>query len=161
MEIYKCDQKITTKKPRKSHIIFKFDTNDSSSEKQMKSFVKDIITDVKELNFLRNDVAFLIHDLYETVPVYDHLGSDGTIPGGFFYAWIWLPVTIMSTAAKKEIIFKNVIPFDLFFLRKKLNVTECNKIIQVLKSDANVHIHYRQYNEQPKLPFEVSVTLKN
>src|SRR5690348_5097987 len=58
--------KITIRRPRESSDYISFTITDSTrlSGNKIKTFLKYLITDIRELNFLKNDVGFLLNELY-------------------------------------------------------------------------------------------------
>ena len=151
--------KITIRKPRANSDYIAYTVNESSvSSAKVKNFLKYIITDVKELNFLKNDVGFLLNELYGE----DH-STDRSVPvedGRIFFTWVYLPYFSNSgTNTLPRDIRTNIIPFDLAFIRKKITNVECERLIMHrLKTEVNVLIHVRHPFEKPTVPILAHAT---
>jgi hypothetical protein len=154
---YRILDKITTRKPRRkdtlNYIAFKVQNNNNSSISTIKQFLKHILISVKEINFLRNDVGFLLTDMYRN----DH-SVDITTPiddGCIFYVWVYLPFENPNSLPQD--IKSTIFAFDLAYVKRKMTTAECDHVINVLKKEVNVHIYARQLFEKVVLPFSIHV----
>lgn len=104
-------------------------------------FLKTIIFEIKEINLVKNDIGFLIQELY---PMINSLNIELPFKDGIiFYIWVSLKRQIFS--------------FDVMYLRKNLNEREIKKVIDKIKL-TNVTLYYRRVNEKPVLPFDLKLT---
>src|SRR6476469_3481160 len=61
--VYKSGDKITVRKPRKDpYIPFVVQPTSQNSITKIKQFIKHVVTDIKELNFLKNDMGFAMEE---------------------------------------------------------------------------------------------------
>jgi hypothetical protein len=151
---YKVNGKITTRKPKKlANIAFQVENVDGA---KVKNFLKHIITDINEINFLRNDVGFLLNDLYGN----EH-SVDSNVPvddGRIFYAWVYLPY--VSGGNKNGLpldVRKNVFSFDLSYVKRRMTNAECDHVVDVLKREVDVFVYVRRPFETVVPPFSVHV----
>lgn len=161
--IYKCDKKVTIRKPRAKdeHISFTVDVDESSKDAaslaKVKNFVKHIVTDVKELNFLKNDMGFLMSEIYGP----DHSIDANVDPysGKMFYIWVHLPFkTHHGRNTFPRHLQKDIFPFDIFYMRQDLSTVDCKNILNLLRRDIDAFVYVRQLDEEPILPYNVKAT---
>ena len=156
--LYKIGEKVTIRKPRarEAHIQFRVEPTPGMTLTKVKQFVKYVVTDVKELNFLKNDMGFLLAEIYGK----DHSVdlsidvSEGTI----FYIWAYLPFKDPDSQMPPNDIQKQVFPFDVFYIRERLSEADCKSIQTILKRDIETQVHVRSVGELPKIPFVIRVT---
>lgn len=158
---YKSGKKITIRKPRSMinfiPFIASYAKTKGMNNNTVKNFLKHVVTDVKELNFIKNDVCFLMNEMYGkdlvncVVPY-----TDGII----FYIWVYLPYSFdMSKYSSTKDIRDKVFPFDLFYARKNITEKDCKKIEEILLKDVDVKLYHRKPMQTPVLPFEIKAIL--
>ena len=148
---YKTGNSVTNTKPKiinKTTLIFHV-TIDSRANDQndlslmVKNFIKYIVVDIKELNLLKNDICFLMNELYHENDFVNHIVPLKT--GVIFYVWVYI-------APSTE-----VFPFDLFFIRKSLSNEDVSKIKTIMKNEMNVEIHTRSPDDVKKISPKVNI----
>jgi len=166
--IYKSDKKVTIRKPRKGDVFVSFNVeidekpvkgsakkDDVATLAKVKNFVKHIVTDVKELNFLKNDIGFLMSEIYG--PDHSTDTNVNVYNGRVFYIWVHLPY--MKTAGSRLTLPKNiqkdVFPYDLFYIRQDISDADCKNILNLLRRDIDAFVYVRDLQEFPDLPFNV------
>lgn len=163
--VYKIDKRVTIRKPRAKdeYVSFTVEVDegkigkDGVSLSKAKNFVKHIVTDIKELNFLKNDMGFLMSEIYGP----DH-STDVNVDvyeGKLFYIWVYLPFRKhagRNTLSKD--LQKEIFPFDIFYIRRDLSTADCKNIINLLRRDIDAFVYVRQIDETPILPYDVRVT---
>lgn len=158
LRVYKKDTCISTRKPKtekiKDFIVFNVENKNDEKKKlsiQEKEFLKNIVTDKKELNFIRNDICFLINELYKR----DHSVSNVTIEKGvMFFIWVFFPFEWSDHEKIPENIKTDVFFFDLFFLRREITKEQVKSIVETI-SKTKITIFTRKINEIPVLPFKI------
>jgi hypothetical protein len=146
-------KKVTVKKPNHDEYIT-FTYNQKENTRLLKTFVKYIVTDVREVNLLKNDMGFLINEIYGqqdymtnlTVPV-----EDGTV----FYVWTYLPYNWDENVSTPADIKTEIFAFDLFYIRLPLSMGETKNIITFLKDQVDAKVYTRKVGDAPQLPFDV------
>lgn len=131
--------KVSIKGSKNDHELT-FDCDPNVKKTMVHKFLKTVIFDIKEINLAKNDISFLIQELY---PMINSLNIELPFEDGIiFYIWVSLKRQIFS--------------FDLYYLRKNLNDREIKKIIDKIKF-TNVTLYYRKVNEKPVLPFGLTL----
>lgn len=150
--LYKTDDKVSVRKPPDSESYVKFACKDRSSA--AKAFIKGIITDVKELNFVRNDVGFLMDDLFEDAS-YRYPVREGLHKCTIFYVWTYLPY---SKSHNTEVVppSRDIVAFDLCYVAKKLDAAKLEMIQRFLR-EHSIHVYARNLHDHPGMPYQVSV----
>jgi hypothetical protein len=111
------------------------------------ALLKYVVTNLEELNLIKNDICFLISDIFEGK------SNDPELPleqGTFFYIWMYLE--FQDEHDKK---CQNLFPFDLFFVRKKVSAKHRALIQKVLKSQTDVYIFTRRLGEKKEFSVDV------
>jgi len=157
--LYKTQDKVTVRKPRKdAYISFSVQSTPSTSITKIKQFVKHIITDIKELNYLKNDMGFAMEEIFNE----DH-STDTTIDlrkGKIFYIWVFLPF-VPEKGAKNTLpkeVQQEIFPYDIFYIRQPLTNSECKNIQYSFKRDIDASIQVRSLGETPEIPFDIKVS---
>lgn len=162
--IYKTDKKVTIRKPRAKdeYVTFTVEVDEGKASKdgvslvKAKNFVKHVVTTVKDINFLKNDMGFLMSEIYGA----DH-STDASIDvytGKVFYIWVYLPFKKQTgrNTLPKEIC--NIFPFDIFYMRQNLSALDCKNIVDLLRRDLDAFVYVRDLDEQPPIaPYNVHV----
>lgn len=100
-------------------------------------FFKTIIFDIKEINLVKNDIGFLLKDIY---PMLNSLNIElDFAKGRIFYCWVCLKTQIFA--------------FDLMYLRKDLKESEIKNILNTIKLNS---LYCRKVYEKPVLPFNLT-----
>jgi len=151
---YRVDDKLTTRKPRRNHVTFRVKSVGSTNSTNVKNFLKHVLIDIKEINFLRNDVGFMLHDKYGD----DH-SATSIVPieeGRIFYSWVHLPYSELNNTLPEDV-GATVFAFDLAYVRRLMTNAECENIINVLKKEVDVHVYVRRPFEEAVLPILANV----
>lgn len=158
--LYKINDKIYNRKPRTKDKYIQFHVSSpNASLAKVKNFVKYVITDIKELNFLKNDMGFLMELVYGENHSTDL--SINVLTGKIFYIWVYIPY-IKDTNEKGTLptnIHSEIFAFDIFYIRRHLSDNDCQGIQNILKRDIQANVFVRNINETPTLPFPITVTL--
>ena len=153
--LYKNDKKITIRKPKNVEDYTIFTSTSRDSLQPMKNFLKYVITDVRELNLLKNDLCFLINEIFERLGK-DH-ATDISVDvesGVIFYVWVHLPYKWNTLQfPTPDSIREEIFPFDLFYVRQKMSNMEIKQIQDILKQQVDVTIHSRRPGEMAVSPF--------
>lgn len=153
---YKKGKKIATRRPKDDAIAFRVTVKNVKTRtltQNIKTFLKYVVTEVKDLNLLKNDVCFLMNDLYGK----DH-SVDTSVPlekGYIFYVWCYLPYRY-ETEAPQELA-GSIVAHDLVYIRQNLTSTQVKTIKEILKKDVDVEIHSRRLHEKVELPYKIAV----
>ena len=158
---YKIGKIVTGRKPSASKIkngevvVFSVATNGAKLP-QVKDFLTYVITDQKQLTFLKNDVGFLMNELYgSAVPNTSNSGDDNLQCGTIIYVWVHLGFPYSPSVSSR--ISSKIFAFDLYFLPRRIPEEKMKYIADTLKRGADVKIHSRRVNEFPECPFSVRV----
>lgn len=164
---YKSDKKVTLKKPKKDVDYIKFFVDvGSTPASSVRAFLKYVVTDSNTLNMLKNNICFIMEDLYgrnHSVDPSIHLDE-----GVIFYVFVYLPMRISSRKNDKNANQNientdnscgKVFSYDLIFVRRPLSSSEIKYIENIFKSEIDMKIYHRRLYEIPKLPFPVKVVL--
>lgn len=136
-EVGSTQNTASIKKSKKKTLMFKVDK--SVKKASIELFIKSLVTDVRELNLLKNDISFFMNESYPQLNSStqdDCKFKDGTI----FFCWVALN--------------KKIFPFDLFYLRKNLLPKEIKKVQKVLKNTDN-YVFARKPFFNVNLPFNI------
>lgn len=127
---------------KRSNSIEKFSLNltcDPTIKKAtVNAFLKNILCDIREINLVKNDIGFLLQELF---PMQNSFNlslpfNQGTI----FYCWVCLK--------------KQIFTFDLIYIRMNLSDKDIKKIIDKIKLTKTT-IYSRRLNEKIELPFNI------
>ena len=127
--LYKVNGKVTVRRPgaKESYVQYVVEQTSGTTLTKMKQFVKYIINDIKELNFLKNDMGFLMSEIYGK----EH-STDTNIDvnhGKIFYFWVYLPLDdVKNSNSTSSSVQRDVFPFDIFYIRQKLSEVDCKSI---------------------------------
>ncbi len=161
---YKNGKKVIIRKPKDINnyipFIASFFKTRNLGINSIKSFLKYVITDVKELNFIKNDVGFLMHELFNNISSSKTTHNEFTtslqhpLTGGtIIYIWVYLPSKYdMTKFETPSDVRESIFPFDLFFTRLSLTKEECKMIKDILFKDVDVKVFCRKVHETPVLP---------
>lgn len=179
IDLYKTGQKVTLRKPRhgktetndpKSHsppIHFVSEVYDKNMVAKVKEFTKHIFTDIRELNYLRKDMGFLISDLYGGTEHSTNMAFDVN-KGRIFFTWVHIPYMYGDVSScpsspppsfprLPKSIQSDIFPFDIFYLRQPISDADCKTILSLLKKKIDAQVYVRYPHEIPQLPFNISV----
>jgi len=153
--LYKSDKKVTVRRPRSKNnncVQFDLDSTDRSVIARAKQFLKYVAVDVKELNFIRNQIGFLLTDIYGDDHS-DNLDTD-VYDGRMFYVWTFLPWENAQAGESRlpHSIRHDIFPFDVTFVKRPLSNLDCKTIVNILKRDLDVSVHVRRIHQSPQLP---------
>ena len=155
--LYKNDKRVVMRKPKHVRDFIAFSTSSQESLSKVKTFLRYVVCDVRDINFLKNQLCFLINDCFE------RLGKDPktdiTIDidkGIIFYVWVFLPFNYnLKVFETPRNIREDIFAFDLFFVRQQMNSSEIKRILDILKNQLDIHVGWRKFNEPAKLPYRI------
>jgi hypothetical protein len=131
--VYKTKlDKLTTRKPKGDYnveFVLKFPL---PTVKKDYTILNSVVTSKKELNLLKNDVGFLVEEMFPE----GNFTLKQHYPGTILYCWVCLQNTIF--------------PFDLMYITKSLLPKEIKFIINTIKKTKNL-IYARNLYEKPSL----------
>lgn len=148
---YKKGKKVTSRNSKGDGIPFRVTLKGGSKQStEVKNFLKYVVTEVKELNLLKNDIFFLLSDLYGP----DHsLNTLSLEKGHVFYVWCFLPYPYEADIPEMA---QSVLAHDLIYIRKNLSSSQVKKVKEILKKDTDVEIHSRRFGEKVKLGYSIA-----
>ena len=151
--LYKTSDNVTQRRPSKEtdYVKFSFPV-DKVKPQDAKAFIKGVITELSEVNYLKNDFCFLIEDLQASKVILPDVTKldDCTI----FYTWVCLPYMRL---VNEEHVPENaeIIPFDIGYWNQHLPDWAREKIQGFLRECGSIYT--RRLYETPKLPIPIKV----
>lgn len=157
MILYKTDEGVSQRKPQQSESYIKFSCPSNISFNEFKTCIKGLITDNQEMNFARNDVWFILEDLFKKQPrdMYHLPKPSKMYDCTILYVWAYLPFPKVYNI-EHEPETKTIIPFDVAYISKKLTDATL-QTIQGYLAEIDVHVYTRQLYEKPSLPVPIQV----
>ena len=152
--LYKKDNKITTRKPKKVQEFIPFSVPSKSSLNSVKTFLKYVITDIKELNLVKNDVCFLINEIFGRLEKDHTTNTEVMINDGIiFYVWVYLPYEYnLNQFETPHSVREDIFPFDLYYVRQNMSHTGIKQIQDILRNEVNIHVRTRRPGENIMIP---------
>ncbi len=100
-----------------------------------------VVSDIEELNLIRNDIGFLVQDILggsidTSVPIKDGI-----------YFFIWVSLNYKNENNKN---CHTIFPFDLLFVRKNVSFKDVALIQKILKNQTKVRIFTRKFGDTLK-----------
>lgn len=143
---------VTTRKPKDAGSFEAFITDEKVSQ-SLRSFAKQIITDAHELNLLKNDLCFLIDDIYGDIDKDLHASTVRLTDVVTFYVWVCLPYAGKSVTMKE--VQTSVFPFDLYHHPHPMSLSQIQEIRTILEQDIGAYVHTRKHGVIPQLPHQI------
>ncbi|KAJ3026789.1 hypothetical protein HDV00_011588 [Rhizophlyctis rosea] len=126
LTLCKTPHSVSQKKPAasQSYLNVGLDVKAQNHPRQCyaaREFLKTVITDVEQLNLARNDIGFLMHDLFGAdSSSYIHPKVTRSREGTIFYVWVYLPhIKKFDLEFAPEV--REMSSFDLFYISKTLD----------------------------------------
>ena len=151
---YKRGDLVTLRKPCQkrldSYVHFNVVLEGKKQEVLAKQFIKYVITDLKDLILLKNDVCFLMNDLKYSKQL-THTTAHNTV----LYVWVYLPYKYSN--AVSSAIKEKLYTYDLFCISQDITDKQFREILTTLQLGADVKIFKRTIGEKASLPFPIKV----
>jgi hypothetical protein len=152
--LYKKGKKVTTRRSKGDCITFRAtlrNGNGKSALLSVKNFLRYVITETKELNLLKNDVLFLVNELYGL----DHSIDENVAleKGHVIYVYCHLPYKYTSEVPAD--LCETIFPHDLMYIRRNLTATEVRTIKDILKKDVDIQVYCRRPFEKVAMPVTI------
>lgn len=145
IQLYKKGKTIYNKRPKTECDVFDILlSNDSLRMSFLKNFLRNLYTDIEEINMLRFKIeTFMLETLGD-----NHLARSqyGLQHGTFLYVWTHLPV---PNKYHHLSIFNKLVPYDIFFVRKGVDDKELRRLQKVCGAP---YLMKRNLYESAKLP---------
>jgi hypothetical protein len=148
--LYRVDGMVTTRKPKDLATCDCFEYEGKMSP-GIRQFAKEIVTDAHELNLLKNDICFLMEELFgdRDKDLDAHrVNFDQVVT---FYVWVCLPYP--QASASIHPMQSSVFAFDLYHCLWPLSRRDINEVQNILRQDVQAFVHHRGHGEVPSLPF--------
>jgi hypothetical protein len=138
----KSNSSVSFKKPlRKRDEKLILQTDATVKKTTVVNFVKSIVITLKEINSLKNDIGFILRELY---PMYNSLNIELPFKfGTIFYCWV--------------VVENELFTYDLFYIRKNLTEKEINYVKDKIKITKNIIFVRKPYSEKIDPPFKIEL----
>lgn len=151
---YKRGRTVTLRKPcqkkKDSYVHFSVVLEGKRQEASVRQFLKYVVTDLKELILLKNDVCFLMNDLKYSKKL-THTVQSGVV----LYVWVYLPYQYSNEVSCS--IKETVYYYDLFCISQGITDKQFSEILTTLQLGADVRIFKRRIGDNTSLPFPIKV----
>lgn len=141
--LYKLGKMVTRREPCEPCLSIDVESEDIVG---VTRFLKYAVSDIEELNYIKNDISFLVNELYARNRHRRLFNSSHT--GSIIYIWVYIPIRTQG-AVIHDVLF----PFDLFHLPRVLSPQERQRIHSKILDETDNYLYFRDQFQPPPIPY--------